>query len=116
MSILPPGASVEGDDSYQRARLFFAWCFSKPTNNERAERLFRPHEIFRRCAARSWCDERLITSRKKLNPSSMPFPPHDLNREVFTDFEGFTEVEMSISRSAGSTNDGGPKKDPTAAG
>ena len=71
------GESVEHFFHLREEQAFLAWCFPDPPPGSRAERLYRPHEIFRRCASRGWFIEKLIRPRENMNSSFIPFPPED---------------------------------------
>jgi hypothetical protein len=64
---------------------FFKWCFPEPTAGDRAERLYRPYEIFRRCAARGWETAKLVRARGQLN--CIPYPPENPRLESYQIFD-----------------------------
>ena len=95
------GNSTESCHAFHRAESFFGWCFPEPSAEQQAERLYRPHEIFRRCATRGLFSDRLIRPRHKLNPALIPFPPDDLRREVFSSFDAHFDQEICSTVSEG---------------
>jgi hypothetical protein len=86
--LLPNSGVVERLYAHRQREEFFLWCF-EPTSPEgsRAQRCYRPHEIFRRCAARNWFDAKLIRHSGHLTLPKMPGPPLDLQREEYRLFK-----------------------------
>jgi len=71
--------------SLAREEAFMAWCFPGPTAEEQATRVYRPHEIFKRCAVRRWETARLVRPRSTI--AQIPYPPEDVRREIYPMFE-----------------------------
>jgi hypothetical protein len=98
------GNSTESFYAFHREQSFFKWCFPDPSAGQQAERLYRPHAIFRRCATRGLFSDRLIRPRHKLNPALIPFPPDDLRHEVFSTFDAHVDREIRSTVSEGQEN------------
>ena len=84
--LFPSGGTLERFIEQIHRDRFLAWCFPDPPKNSRAEKVYRPYEIFLHCVKRNWFSDKLVIDARSLELRATLGPLADLRQpypEVF---------------------------------
>lgn len=93
--LFPSGGPLERFSVQIERDRYFGWCFPAPSEASRAEKVYRPHEIFLHCAKRGWLADKLVTDSSLLASRTAFGPPADLRKPYPDDFSATLSEEIA---------------------